>query len=113
MNAIITEIRDNTTNKKEVLNKAFSYDTLVPQTNHTYLELFPDSQKHYYQEEMYQFIIFKNTLSFFDACVFEMIYNGFTRLEISCLLSQNINIINQSISNIRRHSLTQKGLFFS
>ena len=111
-NAIIMEIRNNSTNKKEVLNKAFSYDTIVPNTEHTYLELFTDTSSRDYREEMYQFIIFKNTLSFFDACIFELLYNGFHNNEISLLLRKDKETINKSILDIRRQSLTQKGLFF-
>ena len=106
-NSLITEIRNNETMKKEVLNNAFSYDDVVPNTNYSYLDIIKDNKENNYLEEKRKFIIFKNTLSFMNACIFEMYYNGFNIKEISILLDKKRGFILKALKEIKSHALTQ------
>ena len=44
-NMIVTNIRINTSSKKEVLNHALSYDTTIPNTNISYIDILADDKK--------------------------------------------------------------------
>ena len=109
-NAIIDCIRKNTTNKKEVLNKALSYDTLVPNTNIRYIELLPD--KKIYKNIDSELIVFKNSMPAILSYIFELFYNGYNKKEISVLLDEDIKDIQTNFLRIKEHALTYKHLFF-
>ncbi len=99
--AIYNEIRLNETNKRKCLNESFSYNNLIPNTDTSYIELISSEDKEDYNEAKRKFIYFKNSLSFLNACIFEMLYNGFSQQEIMILLRESkINIIN-SINEIK------------
>lgn len=108
-NAIISEIRRNNTLKCRVLNECFSYDILVPNTNISYIDIIPDVKSEINvlekMETEYQLILFKNTLSFDVACVFELKYNGFNSEEIAILLNRDICDINDDIKIIKNQLL--------
>lgn len=106
-NSLVTEIRSNQTKKKEALNNAFSYDDIVPNTNYSYLDIIKIDKESNYIEEGKKIIIFKNTLSFMNACIFEMYYEGFNIKEISILLDRKRSTILKSLKEIKNHALTQ------
>ena len=109
-NAIINTIRDNTTNKKEVLNNALSYEIEIPNTNIRYIDVFPDNKSNSKQD--IELIIFKNSMPINLSWIFELFYNGYSKLEISILLNENINNIYNDFNKIKEHALTYKYLFF-
>lgn len=108
-NAIISEIRKNNTLKCRVLNECFSYDVLVPNTNNSYIDIIKDVKNEISiledLENEYQWIVFKNTLPFDVACVFELKYNGFCNEEIAILLNRNICAVNDDIKIIKNQLL--------
>ena len=106
------EFRKNNTSKRLVLNKAFSYDEIVPNTNFSYLELFPDKSI-INEDDYYRFVSFKNLLDYDLACIFELYYNGYPIKEISLLLDKKIELVKESIKEIRREALTYNYLFFN
>ena len=97
------------TGKKEILNNALSYDTLVPNTNSSYIQLVKD--KKVFNDYSKELIIFKNSMPFNMSIVFELFYNGYTKREISILLDQRIDIIKNIFAKIKVHALTYKSLF--
>lgn len=108
LNSIYMELRKNTTNKKETLNKAFSYDEIIPNTNCTYLDvLYVNCEEHLDSF----FINFKNSLEFTMACVFELFYEGYKTFEIAILLNESEKNIIKYIRGIRKEALTYKYLF--
>ena len=110
-NAIISDMRHNITSKKEVLNNCLSYDIKVPNTNIYYIELFKDNKSfNNYSKEL---ILFKNSMPFSMANVFELIYNGYNKDEISVLLDEKIDIIREIVTKIKMHALTYKSLFLN
>ena len=109
-NRYLAEIRSNTTNKKETLNKALSYDIEISK-GVCYLDLFSDKKvSHDYSNEL---IIFKNSMPFLLSCVFELFYNGYTKEEIGLLLDEKRENIRVCLAKIKEHALTYKSLFFS
>ena len=111
-NAYENEYRNNSTNKKEVLNQAYSYDAPIGETKKTYEEVFPDKKK-VYDEEYYNILIhFKNSMSFIMGCVFELYYSGYKQEEISVLLDEKLDNIKKYLRAIKRHALTYRYLFF-
>jgi len=110
INMIVSNIRMNTTNKKEVLNSALSYDTPIPNSNVSYLDLIASDKKEYFIEN--ELIIFKNSMPAIMAYVFELFYNGYDKEEISILLDESLDNIKKCFSKIRAHALTYKSLFF-
>ena len=110
VNTIIDCIRSNTTNKKEVLNRALSYDTLVPNTNICYIDLLPN--KSVYKNVDSELIIFKNSMPAILSYIFELFYNGYSKKEISILLDEDIKDIQENFLKIKEHALTYKHLFF-
>lgn len=110
-NSIINQIRSNTTNKKEVLNKALSYDTLVPNTNVRYIDLIPNEKSIKSIDD--ELIIFKNSMPAILSYIFELFYNGYNKKEISVLLDENINDVKENFLRIKEHALTYKHLFFT
>ena len=105
--ALINEIRKNESNKRKCLNESFSYDSLVPNTNMSYIELIPSKKKENNDENEKRFIIFKNSLSFVSSCVFEMLYNGFSHEEIMKFIDEDKNSIIKSIKEIRKQKKAQ------
>lgn len=110
VNTIINNIRDNTTNKKEVLNKALSYDLVIPNTNISYIEIFSDDKSYINVDN--ELIVFKNSMPAILSYIFELFYNGYNKKEISILLDEDINDIKDSFKRIKEHALTYKHLFF-
>ena len=109
--SIITEIRYNKTLKREILNNALSYDSVIPNSKLTYLDILPDTKKKYIHDEN-NLIIFKNSMPFDMANIFELFYNGYCKNEISILLDSDIDDINKLFKRIKEHALTYKYLFF-
>lgn len=109
-NAFISNIRWNSTNKKEVLNQALSYDVEIPNTSLCYLDLFHDQKdiNNYYQE----LTVFKNSMPILLSWTFELFYNGYTKEEISLLLEEKLENIKNYLNKIKEHALTYKSLFF-
>lgn len=110
MNMLITNIRINTTSKKETLNNALSYDILVPNSNISYIDLLSDKKNGYDIES--ELITFKNSMPALLSYIFELYYNGYSKLEISILLDEDLNTVKESIIRIKEHALTYKSLFF-
>lgn len=107
-NAFLQEIRKNNTHKRRTLNECFSYDVLVPNTDKTYLEIIPDLNSEYNLENLdseYHYIVFKNTLPFDVACVFELLFNGYTNDEIMILLNMKKQKINECFTIIKKQLL--------
>ncbi len=109
--AIITNIRNNLTNRRIVLNEAMSYDKDIPNTDISYLDLF-SYKMHNEVNNSDELIIFKNSMPFDLANIFELLYNGYHMDEISILLDESTEIIRKMIKNIKEHALTYKYLFF-
>lgn len=105
--AISNEIRLNKTYKKKCLNEAVSYDNIIPNTDTSYLDVIPCENKTNYNEEKRKFIYFKNSLSFVNSCVFEMLYNGFSKKEIALLIKEDGYNINACIDEIRKQKRVQ------
>lgn len=109
-NMIITNIRTNTTSKREILNKALSYDTIIPNSSISYIDLFKDDKKDLDIEE--ELIIFKNSMPITMSYIFELFYNGYNKEEISILIDESIDTVRNSFYKIKEHALTYKPLFF-
>ena len=110
INTIVNSIRVNTTSKKEMLNKALSYDAIIPNTNVRYLDLLTDKKNDNYLES--ELIIFKNSMPAILSYIFELFYNGYNKEEISILLDEDINDVKNNFIKIKEHALTYKSLFF-
>lgn len=91
-NKLKTEIRNNMTNKKILLNHALSYDVALPGTNITLIEKIPDrniiSPLDYLiiEQKQIEYINFLNTLPFEMAVAFELKNSGFSYSEIANFL---------------------------
>ena len=109
-NAIISCIKNNSTNKREVLNNALSYEVEIPNSNIRYLDLFADSKSNLELEK--ELIIFKNSMPVNLSWIFELFYNGYSKDEISILLDEEITDIKKDFLRIKEHALTYKGFFF-
>jgi len=109
-NAIISCIKNNSTNKREVLNNALSYEVEIPNSNIRYLDLFADSKSNLELEK--ELIIFKNSMPVNLSWIFELFYNGYSKDEISILLDEEIADIKKDFLRIKEHALTYKGFFF-
>ncbi|MBP5683891.1 MAG: hypothetical protein J6X02_01375, partial [Bacilli bacterium] len=104
-NSIINIIKENDCDKRSLLSKALSYDEEIPNTNLTYLEVFPDlSIKPFDKVIIYQrtYIDIKNSLSFDLACLFELLNEGFNCNEIIQLLSISIKEYDKMVKNIKK-----------
>ena len=110
-NTIIANIRINSTNKKEVLNKAISYDNFVPNTNVRYIDILPSKRNILSLES--ELITFKNSMPAMLSYIFELFYNGYNKLEISILLDEDIDDVKNAFTRIKEHALTYKSLFFA
>ena len=102
--AIINEIRLNETNKRKSLNIAFSYEKIIPNTDISYIDIIPSNIK---EDNINTYVIFKNSLSFVSACIFELYINGYEINEISCLLDLNDKNIKDGIREIRKQRKVQ------
>lgn len=104
--ALSNEVRLNKTLKRKCLNESISYDNIIPNTNSSYKDFIPYINKNDYEDES-KFIYFKNSLSFINACVFEMLYNGFSKKEISIIVKSEGYNINNCINEIRLQKRNQ------
>ena len=104
---LINEIRINDTYKRKCLNESFSYDNLIPNTNISYIDVIPSKKCDDYKEEARRFIIFKNSLSYINSCVFEMFYNGYNKMEIAKFLEKDQNIIMRCLREIKKQKKVQ------
>ena len=109
--AIITEIRNNNTNKKYILNNAISYDIDIPNNSMSYLDIIGKNDNYEDMEYTKFMINFKNSMTYDLGCIFEMYYNGYNKEEISTLLDIDISKIKKYISEIKKHALTYRYLF--
>ena len=108
---IISTIKTNNTNNKQILNNALSYDNEIANTNIRFLDLMADSNTSVdYSKEL---IIFKNSMPVNLAWIFELFYNGYSKEEISVLLDKKLEIIKRDFYRIKEHALTYKCLFFA
>ena len=107
---INSAIRMNSTNRKQVLNNALSYDNKINNTNLSFIDLlgYIDERK----DISHEIIVFKNSMPISLAWIFELLYNGYEKEEISVLLDKNIEIIKKDFYRIKEHALTYKYLFF-
>ena len=108
-NMIVSNIRINRTNKKEVLNKALSYDECISNTEISYIEVFASKENKDLEREL---ILFKNSMPAMESYIFEMFYNGYSKKEMSILLDEDIREIRRKFMKIKEHALTYKSLFF-
>lgn len=101
-NTLLNEIKNNSTNKRIVLNNAISYDK-QDNNDYSYLDLIKDEKDYFsYEEEKRKFIYFKNTLDYITAGIFEMFYNGYTINEISTMFNEKTKVIIQKIKEIKK-----------
>ena len=110
-NALINEIKLNSTLKKEVLNNAFSYDIKVNDSDITYLDLIPNKEDRISNELIVLLIKFKNSMPYEMSWVFELFYNGYNESEIGLLLNKDESTIKKYLGKIKSHALTYKYLF--
>ena len=104
---IINEMRRNNTNKRKVLNDSISYDVLVPNTDLSYIEIIPDNKENVYDlnDDYDELIVFKNTLPFMVACIFELKYEGFNEEEIALLLEISLKEVKNGMKLIKSQAL--------
>ena len=110
INTMLHIIRENTTNKKEVLNNALSYDVPIPNSNMHYIDLLKDDSIQF--DYSHELVLFKNSMPVYLSWTFELLYNGFNKKEISILLDEKQESIKEHINHIKEHALTYKYLFF-
>ena len=103
-------IRDNSTNKKQVLNMALSYDNEINNTSLEFINLFQDNKNDV--DISKELIIFKNSMTINLSWIFELYYNGYNKEEISILLDEKLEDIKKYFRQIKEHALTYKYLFF-
>ena len=104
--SLSNEIRLNKTLKRKSLNESLSYDNLISNTDTSYIDLIPCIDKNNCEDEN-KFIYFKNSLSFINACVFEMLYNGFSRKEIAIIVKSEGYNLNTCINEIKMQKRNQ------
>ena len=109
-NAIINEIRLNSTNRKKVLNEALSYDVEIPNSDNLYRDLFSSPVNK--NISRYMVTVFKNSMTYQMGNIFELLLNGYKLWEIEILLDISKKELREDITRIKKHSLTYKGLFF-
>ena len=105
--ALLNEIRLNETNKRKILNESFSYDNLVPNTDISYIEIISDKESCDFKENNRKFILFKNSLTFINSCIFELFYNGYSMEEIICILNKEKKDIIEGLKEIRKQKKVQ------
>ena len=107
-NKLNTEIRNQQTNKKLVLNKAISYDQVITGTDKTLLEVIPDKSVIspfdclIIEERQIEYTNFLNSLPFEVAIVYELRNNGFSINEISKLLELDKKVISKYLHAIKK-----------
>lgn len=101
-NTLLNEIKNNSTNKRIVLNNAISYDK-QDNNEYSYLDYIKDNRDYFsYEEEKNKFIYFKNTLDYNNAGIFEMFYNGYTITEISKMFCEKPKVIIHQLHKIKK-----------
>ncbi len=105
--SLFNEIRVNETYKKKILNESISYDNCLPGTNNRFIDIIPSKELNDYDEEKKKLTYFKNTLTFTSSCVFEMLYNGFSLVEIALLLDEDKKNIDNCLKEIRSQKKIQ------
>ena len=108
---IISVIRNNNSNKKQVLNNALSYDNYLNDSNISFIDLISDTNDT--NDFSYEITTFKNSMPINLSWIFELYYNGYSKEEISVLLDEKLEIIRSCFSKIKEHALTYKYLFFT
>lgn len=111
-NTLFSEIRKNKTAKKEVLNCAFSYDNIIPNTKLRYVDVLPCKEKDNVWLYNKTFMQLKNSMSYSLSCIFELYFNGYSLKEISILLDEEEEVIKRRYQKIKHIILTYKYLFF-
>ena len=107
-NRLNTEIRNQQTNKKKVLNEAISYDKNITGTDISLLETLPDKMflnpfdSLLISEQEIANIHFLNSLPFEVALVYELRRCGFPLKEIEVLLEIDRKSINQYLNIVRQ-----------
>jgi len=107
-NKIISELRQQSSNRKRVLNYSISYDTVIVNTNQTILESIADLNsidpvnQLILNELEIKYINFINSLPIEVAAVFEMKTDGFTNDEISKFLNISKAEISRNFSYAKR-----------
>jgi|LFRM01.1.fsa_nt_gb RNA polymerase sporulation-specific sigma factor len=115
---MIKAINYNNTKKKQILNKAISYEETVCQ-NLTIMEMIADSklvdplQVVNINDFCTQLIIFMNKLSFIQSQIFELKLNGFKHREISKLLELKEKTIDNACVAIRKKLRLQNFVYLS
>ena len=112
-NTLISEIKTNSTLKKEILNNALSYDVKIGDTDISYLDIIPSREDSISNETILLISKFKNSMTYELSWVFELFYNGYTKNEISILLNKNEKEVSELLKRIKSHALTYKCLFLS
>ena len=107
---ITSIIKNNSTNRKQVLNNALSYNVEF-KDGISYLDLISDKTND--RDNSNNLIIFKNSMPIYLSWVFELFYNGYSREEISLLLDEDLSVIRKYFYKIKEHALTYKYLFFT
>lgn len=107
-NKLKTELRNQHTNKKKVLNESISYDEIVKGTSLPLIEFIKDEsvieplKLLEIEEEQNKYINFINSLPFEVALVVEMKNTGFSLDEISTFLKMDYDTINKCLVSARK-----------
>lgn len=98
-----TFYRYATTEKKNVLNYAFSMNQFIGENTLTYFDIVSDKNAKYNSVEInLDLIEFKNMLSDNESRIFELRWNGFSYREISILLDMNVKNVDYYIQKIKK-----------
>ena len=108
---IACSIKNNNTNKKQVLNKALSYDIEIKESNLRFIDLFGNNNED--NDYIKDLITFKNSMPIQLSWIFELFYNGYNKEEIGILLDEKTELIKYNFKKIKEHALTYKYLFFN
>lgn len=103
-NEFLSFIRLNSTNKKKVLNESISYDNNVPNTDLSYIEVFPDYStfnEPFLDDLELKYNNFKNSLEFELACILDLRIEGYTVSEIANLLDITESIVRHSLRKFK------------
>ncbi len=107
-NKFKTELRNNDTNRKKVLNEAISYDSIVPGTNKLLVDFLVDYKaidpidKVLEDELTRKYLNFLNSLPFETSVAIEMHRLGFSIDEISKFLNVERKMISKMINIVKR-----------
>lgn len=103
-NKLQNEFRNHQTNKKLTLNKAFSYDEIIPGTNKTYLEVIPDDKiispfdTLILDNMQKEYVAFLNSLPFDVSIAYQLKINGFKNSEIETLLKMDSKTLKRCLN---------------